>query len=166
MDNPKIRVLFVCLGNICRSPMAEAVFAHMVQHRGLSDMFTIDSAGTAGYHEGAKPDRRSTATCAAHNVPVNHRARRIRKSDFSQFDHILCMDESNYEDLVRMQPAASTAQVALFGSYSKTPGDLIIEDPYYGGDDGFRTNFDQVTRCSEGLLTKLGFCLSDRLARE
>ncbi|KAJ2575259.1 Low molecular weight phosphotyrosine protein phosphatase [Coemansia sp. RSA 1807] len=157
MDNPKIRVLFVCLGNICRSPMAEAVFSHMVQRHDLSSKFTIDSAGTAGYHEGAKPDHRSVATCAAHNVPVNHRARRIQKQDFSKFDYILCMDESNYDDLVQMQPSSSTAHVALFGSYSKTKGDLIIEDPYYGGSDGFRTNFEQVTRCSEGLLAELGF---------
>ncbi|KAI9469449.1 phosphotyrosine protein phosphatase I superfamily [Coemansia mojavensis] len=155
-DSDKIRVLFVCLGNICRSPMAEAVFRHMVKSKGISDRFIIDSAGTAGYHEGSKPDSRSAATCKAHGVPVSHRARQVRKQDFASFDHILCMDESNYEDLLRMKPASSSARVALFGSFSARPEDRIIEDPYYGGRDGFVVNFNQVTRCSEGLLKELG----------
>ncbi|KAJ2816754.1 Low molecular weight phosphotyrosine protein phosphatase [Coemansia erecta] len=137
--------------------MAEAVFTHIVRQRNLSDKFTIDSAGTAGYHEGSKPDSRSAKTCTDNGVPVNHRARRVRVNDFSRFDHILCMDESNYEDLMDMKPKGSGAQVALFGSFSKNKDDLIIEDPYYGGSDGFSTNFEQVTRCSEGLLEELGF---------
>ncbi|KAJ2734843.1 Low molecular weight phosphotyrosine protein phosphatase [Coemansia sp. Cherry 401B] len=156
MTSEKTRVLFVCLGNICRSPMAEAVFAHMVNRHNLASRFVIDSAGTAGYHTGESPDRRSAQTCLDNGVPVNHRARRVRKSDFAEFDHILCMDQSNYEDLLRMKPKGSDARVALFGSFSGRAEDRIIEDPYYGGDDGFQTNFEQVTRCSEGLLKDLG----------
>ncbi|KAJ2220261.1 Low molecular weight phosphotyrosine protein phosphatase [Coemansia sp. RSA 485] len=155
--NNKTKVLFVCLGNICRSPMAEAVFAHQVNQRLLNDRFHIDSAGTAGYHAGDKPDSRSAATCKAHGVPVNHRARQVQKEDFSQFDHILCMDNSNLRDLKRMQPRGSKAQVSLFGAYDEQSPGSIIEDPYYGGNEGFEVNYQQVMRCSEGFLKSLGF---------
>ncbi|KAJ1950158.1 Low molecular weight phosphotyrosine protein phosphatase [Linderina macrospora] len=157
MSDDRIKVLFVCLGNICRSPMAEAVFAHTVAQRNLQDHFLIDSAGTASYHVGSKPDPRSAATCRAHGVPVNHHGRQVQTSDFKKFDYILCMDESNLHDLRRKRPIESHAEVALFGSFSDRKEDRIIEDPYYGGQDGFETNFSQVTRCSEGLLKKLGF---------
>ncbi|ORX74109.1 LMWPc-domain-containing protein [Linderina pennispora] len=153
----RTKVLFVCLGNICRSPMAEAVFAHTVAQRQLSDQFLIDSAGTASYHVGSRPDPRSAATCKSHGVPISHHGRQVQASDFKKFDYILCMDESNLSDLLRKQPSGSKAQVALFGSYSPDNKDRIIEDPYYGGQDGFEKNFGQVTRCSEGLLKKLGF---------
>ncbi|KAI8325711.1 LMWPc-domain-containing protein [Martensiomyces pterosporus] len=156
MDDDRTKVLFVCLGNICRSPMAEAVFAHIVKQRGLSDRFLIDSAGTAGYHVGERPDARSVATCKANGVPVNHHARQVMSSDFKKFDYVLCMDESNLHDLQRKRPQGSKATAALFGTYSKEKGDRIIEDPYYGGQQGFEHNFEQVTRCSEGLLRSLG----------
>ncbi|KAJ2592758.1 Low molecular weight phosphotyrosine protein phosphatase [Coemansia sp. RSA 1722] len=124
--------------------MAEAVFAHQVNQRLLNDRFHIDSAGTAGYHAGDKPDSRSAATCKAHGVPVNHRARQVQKEDFSQFDHILCMDNSNLRDLKRMQPRGSKAQVSLFGAYDEQSPGSIIEDPYYGGNEGFEVNYQQV----------------------
>ncbi|KAI8974477.1 phosphotyrosine protein phosphatase I superfamily [Pilobolus umbonatus] len=150
-----ISVLFVCLGNICRSPMAEAVFAHVVKQRQLEGRISkIDSAGTASWHVGNSPDSRSASTCKKHGVPVNHRARQVAKSDFNQFDHILCMDESNLSDLRSIQPKGSKAVVELFGSYDPE-GELIIEDPYYGGKDGFEHNFKQVTRASEGFLSAL-----------
>ncbi|KAJ1813341.1 Low molecular weight phosphotyrosine protein phosphatase [Coemansia sp. RSA 2599] len=150
------KVLFVCLGNICRSPMAEAVFAHTVKQRGLHDRFVIDSAGTAGYHAGDTPDRRSAATCKRHGVPVNHRARQVQKSDFGTFDYILCMDRSNLADLESMRPRGSKAQVSLFGAYDEEQPGSFIEDPYYGGNEGFEVNFQQVARCSDGFLKSLG----------
>ncbi|KAJ2721542.1 Low molecular weight phosphotyrosine protein phosphatase [Coemansia sp. Benny D115] len=156
IDSQKTKVLFVCLGNICRSPMAEAVFAHMVRQQGLDERFYIDSAGTAGYHVGSSPDRRSVSTCRSHNVPVKHSARQVCEQDFKEFDYILCMDRSNLEDLRDMQPRGSKAHVSLFGAYDEERPNSIIEDPYYGGQSGFEVNFQQVSRCSKGLLRTLG----------
>ncbi|KAK9720699.1 Low molecular weight phosphotyrosine protein phosphatase [Basidiobolus ranarum] len=150
------KVLFVCLGNICRSPMAEAVFAHTVKTKGLSDKFLIDSAGTAAYHVGETPDSRSTATCKKHGVPVNSRARQVSVKDYTDFDYILCMDESNLANLKSRKPKNSKATVEMFGKYDPE-GELVIEDPYYGGQDGFEHNFRQVTRCSLGFLKSLGY---------
>ncbi|KAI8058627.1 phosphotyrosine protein phosphatase I superfamily [Syncephalis plumigaleata] len=148
-------VLLVCLGNICRSPMAEAVLAHTVKSRGLADQFTIDSAGTSGWHIGESPDSRSTACCHRHDVPVKHAARQVTADDFRQFDYIFCMDESNLHNLMRIKPKDSHAVVKLFGEYDPK-GERIIEDPYYGGDDGFEHNFQQVTRCSIAFLESIG----------
>ncbi|KAG1443799.1 hypothetical protein G6F56_010541 [Rhizopus delemar] len=152
-----ISVLFVCLGNICRSPMAEAVFVHTVKEKKIQHRFSqIDSAGTAAYHTGEQPDSRSSACCRSHNVPVNHRARKVTKEDFKHFDYILCMDKSNLRNLKSLAPAGSKAIIQLFGEYDPE-GELIIEDPYYGGDEGFEHNFRQVLRASEGFLKSVGF---------
>ncbi|KAJ3034478.1 hypothetical protein HDV00_005001 [Rhizophlyctis rosea] len=155
-QDEKVSVMFVCLGNICRSPMAEAVFKHIVTEKGLEDRFNIiDSAGTAGYHVGEPPDSRSAATCRSHGVPVNHSAQKVNKNHYSQFDYLLCMDESNLIDLQSYKPRGSKATVQLFGDYDPK-GDRIIKDPYYGGQDGFEYNYKQVVRCSEGFLKHLG----------
>ncbi|KAJ3054547.1 hypothetical protein HK097_001525 [Rhizophlyctis rosea] len=155
-DNEKVSVMFVCLGNICRSPMAEAVFTHIVKGHNLEHRFAkIDSAGTAGYHVGESPDRRSAATCRAHGVPVSHSAQKVNKAHYSSFDYLLCMDESNLIDLQNFKPKGSKAIVQLFGDYDPK-GDRIIKDPYYGEQDGFEYNYKQVVRCSEGFLSHLG----------
>ncbi|KAG0269564.1 hypothetical protein DFQ27_003027 [Actinomortierella ambigua] len=153
---PVNKVLFVCLGNICRSPMAEAVFAHIVEKKGLKTQFEIDSAGTASYHVGDTPDRRSAETCRKNGVPVNHRARAVKTADFTYYDYILCMDEENLRDLKDMAPKGYTATVKMFGTYDPK-GDRIIKDPYYGGQSGFDRNFQQVTRCSDAFLESLGY---------
>ncbi|KAJ3235184.1 hypothetical protein HDU78_005310 [Chytriomyces hyalinus] len=151
-----VSVLFVCLGNICRSPMAEAVFASVVKEGGLEASFSrIDSAGTAGYHVGDAPDARSVAACRRHNVPVNHRGQKVKPEHFNTFDYILCMDDSNLSNLKSVEPKGSKAQVALFGQFDPQ-GERIIEDPYYGGDEGFEHNFQQVMRASHGFLRHLG----------
>ncbi|KAI9014277.1 phosphotyrosine protein phosphatase I superfamily [Hyaloraphidium curvatum] len=152
MGDPPIKVLFICLGNICRSPMCEAVFADMVRKRGLSDRIKVDSAGTAGYHIGSSPDPRSAETCRRHGVPVDHRARQLKPRDFEEFDYILAMDTENVSNARRIAPKEAKAKLDLFGKY----GDVgIVEDPYYGGPEGFEINFKQVTKASEAFLEHL-----------
>lgn len=153
-ENKQISVAFVCLGNICRSPMAEAVFTHCVKSEGLQDRFSkIDSFGTASYHVGESPDHRSSATCKKHSVPVNHKAQQIKSRHFDEFDYIICMDESNLRNLNRMKPENSKARISLFGEWN-TDGKYrkIVDDPYYGGDDGFEYNFQQITHFSKEFL--------------
>ncbi|KAI9595107.1 protein-tyrosine phosphatase [Syncephalis fuscata] len=149
-------VLFVCLGNICRSPMAKAVFVHAVNKRGLIDQFIIDSAGTSGVHMGKTADHRSAGCCQRHNVPINHIARQVLQEDFGQFEYILCMDESNLSNLMKLKPQDSQAIIRLFGDYDPN-GERIIKDPYDGDEDGFENNFQQVLRCSNAFLQSLGF---------
>ncbi|KAJ3268647.1 hypothetical protein HDV01_002501, partial [Terramyces sp. JEL0728] len=138
--------------NICRSPMAEAVFTAYAKKLNLN--FTIDSCGTAGYHVGENPDSRSVAECKRNGVPVNHKARQLTKSDFTNFDYILVMDHDNKEDVQSVKPQNCTAKICLFGEFDPE-NDLVIKDPYYGGRDGFEKNFRQVTRCSEGFIKYL-----------
>ncbi|ODQ54655.1 LMWPc-domain-containing protein [Saitoella complicata NRRL Y-17804] len=155
-QNDQISVLFVCLGNICRSPMSEAVFKHTVKELGLEDRFSrIDSCGTAAYHVGEAPDPRSVSTCESHGVPVNHYARQIRQKDFTEFDYVLCMDRSNLSDLQRVKPRDGTAVVKLFGEYGEKGEKRIVDDPYYGGIDGFEVNFQQAVGFSKGFLKEV-----------
>lgn len=148
-----VSVAFVCLGNICRSPMAEAVFANEVAKAGLSDQIKVDSFGTSAFHIGENPDRRSAATCRKHDVPVNHKAQQIFPHHFSKFDYILAMDDSNLSNLQHIAPRNSKAKIQLFGEYRQSPKfDQIVDDPYYGGTDGFEHNFKQVQDFSSGLL--------------
>ncbi|SCU88166.1 LAMI_0D09032g1_1 [Lachancea mirantina] len=154
MTKGKISVAFVCLGNICRSPMAEAVFKKVVSDHGLEERFSkIDSFGTGNWHKGECPDPRSAATCRKHGVPVNHHAQQIKKSSFEEFDYVICMDESNMRNLQRLKPPGTKGKIFLFGHWN-TNGKFndIVEDPYYGGDEGFEYNFKQVTYFSEEFL--------------
>ncbi|CCF59495.1 hypothetical protein KAFR_0H00850 [Kazachstania africana CBS 2517] len=155
-QDKKISVAFVCLGNICRSPMAEAVFRHAVKQQNLESYFEkIDSFGTGNYHVGGDPDRRSAATCKKHHVPVNHKAQQIRPRHFEEFDYIICMDESNLRNLNRIKPKNSRGEIYLFGSWNTNNRfNKIVDDPYYGGIDGFEYNFEQVTYFSEEFLKR------------
>src|SRR5690349_19370278 len=138
-----VRLCFVCLGNICRSPTAEGVMRHLVEQEGLASAFAIESAGTAGYHVGELPDRRSRATAEAHGVHLKSRARHFQASDFAHFDLVLAMDAQNRDDLLALAPdALPRGKVLLLRSFEPdAPIDAAVPDPYYGGQAGFEQVF-------------------------
>lgn len=148
------RVLFVCLGNICRSPLAEGVFVHVIEQRGLSDAYMIDSAGTGGWHVGSAPDPRSIAVAREHGIDISaQKVRKVRPQDFEDFDLIVGMDRSNVEDLLVVAGSARD-KVHLFLDYALgTRRD--IPDPYYGGPDGFSNVYGMICEASEALVEKL-----------
>lgn len=136
--------------------MAEAIFKHKVKELGFADKFeTIDSFGTSGWHIGEAPDARSTKTCRKHGVPVKHGAQQIKPADFERFDYVIAMDESNKADLLHTRPRGSTSRVELFGNWrTDTSFNLVVEDPYYGGINGFEVNFQQISHFSEEFLRR------------
>ena len=152
----KPEVLFVCMGNICRSPAAEIVFRKVVAAAGLEGRIGIDSAGTIGYHAGDPPDRRMAATLRARGYPVAGRARQVVREDFGRFDLILPMDEDNEAVLKRLAPRNGTrARVVPFVRFCSEPGARHVPDPYYGGADGFERVADLVEDGCRGLLEHL-----------
>ena len=145
-------VLFVCLGNICRSPLAEAVFRHQVRERGLEDRFEIDSAGTSGYHQGAPPDRRSTETARRRGVELTGRSRMVSADDLRRFDYVIAMDAENEAELRDLLAAGGTARVHRLREWDPRPDHGDVPDPYYGGARGFDDVHDIVERASAGFL--------------
>jgi protein-tyrosine phosphatase len=150
-ENNKISsVLFVCLGNICRSPSAEAVFRQKVKERGLNVL--IDSAGTAGYHTGSPPDERSQAAGEARGFDFSDlHCRRVNEEDFEKFDYIVAMDDENVVQLKDKAPIGSEHKIVLFMSFSQIDVD-IVPDPYYGGKKGFEYVLDLIEDASDGLI--------------
>ncbi|MGH1430905.1 MAG: low molecular weight protein-tyrosine-phosphatase [Neptuniibacter sp.] len=150
-----MKVLFVCLGNICRSPTAHGVFQTMVEDQGLADSILVDSAGTAAYHVGNPPDSRSAATARKRGYDLsNLRARQAVETDFSDFDFILAMDESNLMNLRSLKPHNYSGHLGLFLDFSPEP-ESEVPDPYYGGDTGFEHVLNLVESASEGLLEQI-----------
>jgi protein-tyrosine phosphatase len=155
MPKRKIGVLFVCLGNICRSPTAEGVFRAQLARQGLSAGFLVDSAGTAGYHEGSPPDRRATQAARRRGVELGGiRARQLVVGDLARFDHVLCMDRSNLEDVRELAGDSVRARVGLLLEYGGL-GEREVPDPYYGGDRGFELVLDLIENACEGLIAEL-----------
>jgi protein-tyrosine phosphatase len=149
-------VLFVCLGNICRSPTAHGVLQHKLAQRGLAGRVRVDSAGTGGWHAGEPPDRRSQRHAAARGYDLSGlRARQVVPEDFSRFTHILAMDRSNLDDLHVLKPAAFSGELGLFLGYGSR-GLLEVPDPYYGGAKGFEDVLDLVEDAADGLIARLG----------
>ncbi|MEE9103443.1 MULTISPECIES: low molecular weight protein-tyrosine-phosphatase [Pseudomonas] len=150
-----MKVLFVCLGNICRSPTAEGVFRHKVREAGLEDRIEIDSAGTGDWHVGKAPDARTRAAALRRGYDLSSlRARQVSAADFSRYDLILAMDHANLRDLKRLRAGTGTAELDLF----LRRFDLEIDevpDPYYGGDDGFEQVLDLVEQACDGLLMEV-----------
>ena len=148
-SNKNRKILFVCLGNICRSPSAEAIFRHLVQERDDRNQWEIDSAGILDLHEGLRSEKRGLQVLKKHGIVNNHRARQVHEDDFRRFDVILAFDDSNVRDLNEtFKPTDGTAraEVKLFGTYDPK-GELIIHDPYYGDISDFEVMFDHVYRC-------------------
>jgi len=152
-----VRICFVCLGNICRSPTAEAVMRHLVEEAGLDDRIAIESAGTGDWHVGGARDRRSRAVGAARGIPLEGEAQQFTRSDFERFDHVLAMDRANRDELLRLaRDERDRAKVRLLRSFEPgAPPDAEVPDPYYGGPRGFEEVFDICERACRGLLAHL-----------
>lgn len=149
------KVLFVCMGNICRSPSAEGVFRHKVQAAGLGNEIEIDSAGTHAYHIGSPPDPRSQATAIKRDIDLSRlRGRRVTEKDFSHFDYVIAMDESNFHDLHEVCPAGYEDRIHMFLKFGSSE-QSEVPDPYYGSGNGFEIVLNLIDDASEGLLEHL-----------
>lgn len=146
-----IKVLFVCMGNICRSPTAEGVFNKVILDKGTANRFSVDSAGTHAYHIGKQADIRSRQMALSRGIDLsNIRARKVMPSDFEHFDHILAMDTDNYNMLIEASPSKYHHKIKLFLDYAPEQNERDVPDPYFGGQNGFVHVFDLVEEASEG----------------
>ena len=153
----KINVLFVCLGNICRSPLAEGIFSQLIKEKGLSDKINVDSAGTANYHIGERPDPRTIENAAQNGVSLPSRARQFTSDDFEQFDYILPMDESNLYNIERLESSGSIKdyEIIKMRYFDPKAKNADVPDPYYGGPKGFQDVFDILDRSNREFLEYL-----------
>jgi protein-tyrosine phosphatase len=152
-----IAVSLVCMGNICRSPTAEAVMRHLVKEAGLGQRITVESAGTGAWHVGEERDSRSRAVASRRGMPITGEARQFSRSDFDRFDLVLALDQDNEHDLRRLAPTdAARAKIRLLRSFEPgaAPG-AEVPDPYYGGPEGFERVFDICLEACRGLLAYL-----------
>lgn len=148
-----VKVLFVCLGNICRSPTAHGVFQHIVTQAGLQRAIQVDSAGTGDWHVGQPPDKRATQAAKQRGYDLSQlRARQFNAEDFQEFDYILAMDQENLQDIAALRIAAHGGHVGLFLQFAKNAEHDEVPDPYYGGGKGFERVLDLVESASRGLL--------------
>lgn len=149
----KVKVLFVCLGNICRSPLAEAIFNHKISQKGLHLKIEADSCGTSNYHIGDMPDERTQANALKNGISIYHRGRQLREHDLEHFDLILAMDRSNYQNILRLPKAADHEhKLALMRQFDPEKAHDDVPDPYYGGERGFQEVFEILNRSTEQLL--------------
>ncbi len=147
------RLLFVCLGNICRSPSAEGIMNHRIRQEGLEKQILCDSAGTSSYHIGSPPDRRMTAAALQRDIVLSGQARQFSPSDFEAFDLILAMDRQNYRDILRLASTPEQeSKVKLMCSFCQTYPDDEVPDPYYGGPEGFNYVINLLLDACNGLL--------------
>lgn len=152
----KIKVLFVCMGNICRSPTAEGVFTKLIEEEGLSHLFEIDSAGTHAYHVGEQPDSRAQKAARERGIELQHlRARKVIFGDFEDFDYLLAMDADNYSILAEVCPEEYRGKIYYFLDHAPHLNTREVPDPYYGGRYGFERVLDLVEEASRGFLNRL-----------
>lgn len=152
----KIRVLFVCMGNICRSPLAHGVFEHLVADTGFDDRVEVDSAGTHAYHVGEAPDPRSQEVALRNRIDLSgQRARKVVAGDFERFDYVLAMDRQNHQILAQLCPPGLDHKLRMFMEFAPELNVAEVPDPYYGGPTGFDYVFDLVRAASDGLLSEI-----------
>jgi protein-tyrosine phosphatase len=153
MTHHPYKLLFVCLGNICRSPSAENLMNHLITQRGLQGQIVCDSAGTSAYHVGEPPDRRMAAAAAKRGITLRGRARQFEPQDFESFDLILAMDTENYRNILALdRQGIHRDKVRLMCDFCRDHSDREVPDPYYGGSDGFKYVIDLLLDACEGLL--------------
>jgi protein-tyrosine phosphatase len=155
MTTRPLRILFVCSGNICRSPLAEAIFAHLARQGGVEGRFLLDSAGTHDYHEGDPADPRTRRVGSKHGIEVASIAREVRPSDFADFDLILAMDRGHRRELLARSPAAHRHKIEMMRAYDEPRADPDVPDPYYGGAEGFEEIYEILSVCCRNLLKSL-----------
>ncbi len=152
-----IKVLFVCLGNICRSPLAEGLFTAMIKKKGLAGKVQCDSAGTSNYHIGDSPDPRTVANAAENGLELNHKGRQIEADDFYEYDYIIPMDDSNLRHIKAKAAMVGFCDFEVYKMryFDKSGFNLDVPDPYYGGEDGFQKVYEILSRSNEHFLTFL-----------
>lgn len=150
------KILFLCMGNICRSPAGHCVFQHLVDQAGLTDQFEIESAGTIGFHVGSPPDSRMQHSMRVRNIPIIGRSRQLKASDLDDYDLILAMDNDNLADARALDPTGDLHhKVQLFCDYCTSHNEAEVPDPYYGGDRGFEHVLDLIEDGCANLLKQL-----------
>jgi len=152
----KVTVLFVCMGNICRSPMAQGIFEKLLHEHDLADRIRVDSAGTHAYHVGEAPDVRAIRSAQRRGVDLSQQqARRVSAADFEMFDYVLAMDKSNYELLAGICQAGHLSKLHLFMDFAPDASSREVPDPYYGGATGFERVLDLIEMAANGLLASI-----------
>jgi protein-tyrosine phosphatase len=152
----KHRILFVCLGNICRSPMAEGIFRRAAEDQGVLDLFEIDSAGLGHWHVGQAPDPRAQNAVRNRGIDISGQsARQVEHDDFARFDLLLAMDGQNYQELVELAPSDARHKIRLLLDFAPQAAATDVPDPFFGGPAGFDHAFDLIDQASRGLLTHL-----------
>lgn len=151
----KVNVLFVCLGNICRSPLAEGIFEHLVEEAGLEDKILVDSCGTSGYHVGQEPDPRSIEIAQRHGIELRSKARQWDPTDLDEFHFILPMDQSNLRNIQADISGNHLAEIRLMRDFDPDFKGLDVPDPYYGGRQGFKDVYDMLIRSNAHFLQHL-----------
>jgi protein-tyrosine phosphatase len=156
MRSSQVRVLFVCTGNICRSPIAEAIFRKLVAESGMEEWIAADSAGTHGYHIGEPPDPRAQGAAAKRGYDLSAlRARKVERADFQRFDLIVAMDRGHFTILSRMAQPSAAHKLRLMMAYASAFGEKEVPDPYYGGSEEFERVLDMLEDAARGLLESL-----------